>query len=152
MAPVTGGAFVRVQLCPPSLEVAVPALLGSLGSKSPPPTMPRCGSRKSIVKAPALGELSRGVLYAFQVSPPSLVVRTLAIVAPPVQIQAFLPPCVVTQVPLDAKEVSPGNAGGMLILISCHVVPSVVRRSGNTPLTESLWAMPRRGVQNPIPS
>src|SRR5690242_13639304 len=100
MAPVTGGGLVNVQVCPPSLEVAVRALLGSLGSKSPPPTMPWCGSRKSIVNAPALGELIKGVLYAFQVSPPSLVARTLAIVEPPVQIHAFLPPCVETQVPL----------------------------------------------------
>src|SRR5438067_1697819 len=88
--------------------------------------MPSNGSRKSTVKAPPLGELNRGVLYAFQVLPPSLVARTLAIVAPPVAIQAFLPPCVVTQVPLDAKENSPGNAGGILALISCHVCPSSV--------------------------
>ena len=100
------------------------------------------------MKAPALGELTRGVSYAFHVLPPSLVARTLAIVEPPVAIQAFLPPCVVTQVPLDAKENSPGNAGGMLLLISCQLIPSVVRRSGNTPFTESLCAMPRRGVQN----
>ena len=39
-------------------------------------------------------------------------------------IHAFLPPCVVTQVPLDANEPSPGNAGGMLPLMSCHVIPS----------------------------
>src|SRR6266404_9898556 len=113
--------------------------------------MPWNGSRKSTVKAPALGELTRGVSYAFHVLPPSLVARILAIVAPPVAIQAFLPPCVVTQVPLDAKENSPGNAGGML-LISCQVVPSVVRRSGNTPFTESLCAMPRCGVQKAKPS
>src|SRR5215813_6682052 len=102
--------------------------------------MPWCGSRKSMVKAPALGELISGVLYAFQVSPPSPVASTLAIVAPPLQIHAFLPPCVVRQVPLDAKEVSPGNAGGILSLISSHVVPLVVRRSGKTPFTESLCA------------
>src|SRR5437870_11426064 len=138
MAPVTGGGFVRVHVCPPSLDVAVSALLGLPGSKSPPPTMPSNGSRKSTVKAPPLGELNRGVSYAFQVLPPSLVARILAIVAPPVAIQAFLPPCVVTQVPLDAKENSPGNAGGIVLLISCQVVPSVVRRSGNTPFTESL--------------
>ena len=71
---------------------------------------------------------------------------------PPVQIQAFLPPCVVTQVPLDAKDASPGRASGILLLISCHVVPSVVRKSGNTPFTESLCAIPRCGVQNAIPS
>src|SRR5437016_13644279 len=78
--------------------------------------MPSNGFRKWTVKAPPLGELNRGVLYAFQVLPPSPVARTLAIVAPPVAIQAFLPPCVVTQVPLDAKENSPGNAGGMLLI------------------------------------
>src|SRR6476660_10022032 len=114
--------------------------------------MPSKGLRKSTVKAPPLGELARGVLYAFQALPPSRVASTLAIVAPPVAIQAFLPPCVVTQVPLDAKEDSPGNAGGILLLISCHVVPSVVRRSGNTPFTESLCAMPRCGVQKAKPS
>src|SRR5205823_2697003 len=135
-----------------SLDVAVSALLGLAGSKSPPPTIPSNGFRKSTVKAPPLGELNRGVLYALQVLPPSLVARTLAIVAPPVAIQAFLPPCVVTQVPLDAKENSPGNAGGILALISCQVFPSVVRRSGNTPFTESLWAMPRSRVQNAKPS
>src|SRR5205807_8805861 len=103
--------------------------------------MPSNGSRKSTVKAPPLGELNRGVLYAFHVLPPSLVARTLAIVEPPVTIQAFLPPCVVTQVPLDAKENSPGSAGGILLLISCQVIQSVVRRSGNTPFTESLCPM-----------
>src|SRR4029453_226826 len=131
------------QCLPPSLEVAVRALLGSHGSKSPPPTIPRKGSRKSTVNAPALGELIRGVSYAFQVSPPSLVARTLAMSDPPVQIHAFLPPCVETHVPLDAKENSPGKPGGRLLLISCHVVPSMVRRSGNTPFTESLCAIPR---------
>src|SRR5207237_10917979 len=104
--------------------------------------MPSKGLRKSTVKAPPLGELARGVLYAFQVLPPSRVARILAIVAPPVAIQAFLPPCVVMQVPLDAKENSPGNAGGML-LISCQVVPSVVLRSGNTPFAQSMSAEPR---------
>src|SRR6267154_6428391 len=152
MAPVTGGGFVRVHVWPPSFEIAVSALLGLAGSKSPPPTMPSKGLRKSTVKAPPLGELARGVLYAFQVLPPSRVARILAIVAPPVAIQAFLPPCVVTQVPLDAKENSPGNAGGMLLLISCQVVPSVVRRSGNTPLIESPCRIPRCGVQNAKPS
>src|SRR5213594_4757339 len=137
MAPVTGGALVSVQVCPPSSEVAVAALLGSAGSRSPPPTMPCQGSRKATVKPPALGELTSGVSYAFQVLPASLVARILAVVAPPVMIQAFLPPCVVTQVPLDAKENSPGNAGGMLLLMSCQLIPSVVRRSGNTPLIES---------------
>src|SRR5437667_5800929 len=110
--------------------------------------MPSKGLRKSTVKAPPLGELARGVLYAFQVLPPSRVARILAVVAPPVAIQAFLPPCVATQVPLDANENSPGKAGGRLLLMSCHVVPLVVRRSGNTPFTESLCTMPRLGVQN----
>src|SRR5437764_13671104 len=53
--------------------------------------MPSNGLRKSTVKAPPLGELSRRVLYAFHVLPPSRVARTLAILAPPVAIQAFLP-------------------------------------------------------------
>src|SRR6516162_4048296 len=110
--------------------------------------MPWNGSRNATVNAPALGELTKGVSNAFQVLPWSVVARTLAIVEPPVAIQAFLPPCVVTQVPLDAKEDSPGNAGGMLTLISCHVIPSVVRKSGKTPFTESLCKMPRWGVQN----
>src|SRR4029077_11541188 len=114
--------------------------------------MPWCGSRKSTVKAPAVGELINGVLYAFQVSPPSLVARILAIVEPPVAIHASFPPWVVTQVPLDAKEASPGNAGGMLLLMSCHVVPSVMRRSGNAPFTESVCGMPRGGGQNEKPS
>src|SRR5262245_34874564 len=152
MAPVTGGGFVRLHVTPPSLETAVRALLGSAGSRSPPPTMPWNGSRKSTVNAPPLGPLNNGVLYAFHVSPWSLVASTRAIAAPPVAIQAFLPPCVVTQVPLEAKENSPGNAGGMLLLMSGQVIPSVVRISGNTPLTESLCAMPRSGVQNARPS
>ena len=110
--------------------------------------MPFHESRKATVKAPAVGELNKGVSYAFHVLPPSPVARTLAIVDPPVAIQALLPPCVVTQVPLDEKEDSPGNAGGMLLLISCQAIPSVVRRSGNTPFTESLCTMPRCDVQN----
>src|SRR6476646_3266047 len=110
MAPVTGGGLVRVQVLPPSLEIAVRALLGLPGSRSPPPTIPWCGSRKSTVNAPALGELNSGVSYAFHVLPWSLVARTLATSAPPVAIHAFRPPCVVTQVPLDAKEASPGSA------------------------------------------
>src|SRR5258708_35829668 len=113
MAPVTGGAFVSVQVLPPSPEVAVLALLGSVGYKSTPPTMPCQGSRKATVNPPALGELTSGVSYAFQVAPASLVARTLATVAPPVAIQALLAPWVATQVPLDANENSPGNAGGM---------------------------------------
>src|SRR6266550_408895 len=89
-----------------------------------------------------------GLLVRVQVSPPSLVAKVLAMVEPPVAIQAFLPPCVATQVPLAANEASPGNAGGILVAMDSHVIPLVVRRSGNTPLTESLCAMPRLGVQN----
>src|SRR5882762_10328617 len=129
MAPVTGGAFVSFHVWPPSLDMAVLALFGSLGSKSPPPTMPCQGSRKSTVKAPALGELTSGVPYAFHVSPPSLVLRILAMVEPPVAIQAFLSPWVATQVPLAANDASPGNAGGILPLMSCQVLPSVVGRA-----------------------
>src|SRR5213080_4636171 len=150
MAPGTGGLLVRVQVLPLSFDVAASA--EPFEAKSPPATMPFQGLRKATVIAPALGELTNGVLYAFQVSPRSLVARILAIVEPPVAIQAFLPPCVETQVPLDAKENSPGSASGMLLLMSCQVVPSVVRRSGNTPFTESLCAMPRCGVQNAKPS
>src|SRR5882757_622026 len=118
MAPVTEGAFVSVQVLPPSEEVAVLALLGSLGSRSPPPTMPCQGSRKATVKPPALGELTSGVSYAFQVLPPSRVARILAVVDPPVVIQAFFAPWVATRVPLDANEASPGNASGILLLMS----------------------------------
>src|SRR5713226_10211703 len=146
MAPCTGGLFVRVHVWPPSSEVAVSAL--SFEARSPPPTIPCRGSRKATEIAPALGELTSGVSYAFQVSPPSLVAKILAVVEPPVAIQAFDSPCVATQVPLAANEASPGNAGGMLAAMDSHVIPSVVRRSGNTPLTESLCAMPRLGVQN----
>src|SRR5260370_36292920 len=110
--------------------------------------MPCQGSRKSTVNPPALGELTSGVSYAFQVSPWSLVARILATVAPPVAIQAFCAPWVATHVPLAANENSPGNAGGILPLMSCQVIPSVVRRSGNTPFTESLCEMARFGVQN----
>ena len=42
----------------------------------------------------------------------------------------------------------PASAGGMLPLMSCQIAPSVVRRSGKTPFTESLCEMPRFGVQN----
>jgi hypothetical protein len=99
------------------------------------------------VKAPALGELTSGVAYAFQVLPLSLVARILAIVEPPVAIQAFCSPWVATHVPLAANDASPGKAGGMVALMLCQVFPSVVRRSGNTPLTESLCEMPWVGVQ-----
>jgi hypothetical protein len=121
-------------------------------SKSPEPTTSSNGVSMLTANVPPLGDLARGVLYAFHVLPPSRVARTLAIVEPPVAIQAFLPPCVVTQVPLEAKENSPGNAAGILLLISCQVVPSVVRRSGNTPFAEWLCAMPRCGVQKAKPS
>src|SRR5437899_12536226 len=146
MAPGTGGLLVRVQVRPPSFDVAASAEL--FDAKSPPATIPFQGSRKATVIAPALGELTSGVSYAFQVSPPSLVANILAIVEPPVATQAFLPPCVATQVPLAANEASPGHACGMLAAMDSHVIPSVVRRSGNTPLTESLCAMPRLGAQN----
>src|SRR4051812_9647308 len=152
IAPVTGGGLAKVQVLPPSLETAVRASLGLPGSRSPPPTIPLCGSRKSTVNAPALGPLNNGVSYAFQVSPWSVVARILATSATPVAIQAFRPPCVVTLVPLDAKEPSPGKAGGMLPLMSCHVIPLSVRKSWNTPLTESPCKIPRRGVQNANPS
>src|SRR5919197_5714582 len=103
MAPVTGGLLVSFQVLPPSSDAAVAALFGSLGFKSPPPTMPCQGSRKSTVNAPALGELTNGVVYAFHVSPPSRVARIRATVEPPVAIHAFFPPCVATHVPLEAK-------------------------------------------------
>src|SRR5512141_1916821 len=108
MAPVTGGGFVSVHVMPPSADVAVAALFGLAGSRSPPPTMPSQGLRNATVNAPALGELTNGVSYAFQVSPPSLVARTRAIVEPPVAIQAYWPPCVATHVPLAANDDSPG--------------------------------------------
>ena len=53
-----------------------------------------------------------------------------------------------THVPLAANAPSPGNAGGMLLLMSSQFTPSVVRRLGKTPSTESLCEMPRFGVQN----
>ena len=146
MAPGTGGLLVRVQVLPPSFDVAASA--EPFEAKSPPATMPFQGLRKATVIAPALGELTSGVSYAFHVSPPSLVARILATVEPPVAIQAFLPPCVATQVPLAANEASPGNAGGILAPMDSQFIPLIVRRSGNTPLTESLCATPRLGVQN----
>src|SRR5580704_16744496 len=106
MAPCTGGLFVKVQVWPPSFEIAVSAL--SLEAKSPPPRMPCCGSRKATEIPPALGELTSGVLYAFQVLPPSRVASILAVVEPPVTIQAFVSPCVATHVPLAEKDASPG--------------------------------------------
>src|SRR5437588_8479706 len=125
MAPGTGGLLVRVQVLPPSFDVAASA--EPFEAKSPPATIPFQGSRNATEIPPALGELTRGVSYASQVSPPSLVAKILAIVEPPVAIQAFLPPCVATQVPLAANEASPGNAGGMLAAMECQVIPSVVR-------------------------
>src|SRR5262249_14343779 len=53
MAPVTGGALVRAQVLPPSSDVAVRALFGSVGSRSPPPTIPWRESRKETLNAPA---------------------------------------------------------------------------------------------------
>src|SRR5215469_6762430 len=146
MAPCTGGLVVRIHVWPPSSDVAVSAL--SFDAKSPPPTMPCDGSRNATEIAPALGELTSGVSNAFQVLPPSLVARTLAIVETPVTIQALLFPCVAIQVPLAAKDASSGNAVGMLAAMDCQVRPSVVRMSGKTPFTESLCVMPRSGVQN----
>src|SRR5437763_15999696 len=128
MAPGTGGLLVRVQVWPPSFDVAVSA--EPFEAKSPPATMPFQGSRKATVMAPALGELTSGVSYALQVSPPSLVARILATVEPPVAIQAFLPPCVATQVPLAANEASPRNAGGIFAPMDSQVPASVVASSG----------------------
>src|SRR5580658_3139550 len=146
IAPCKGGALVRVHVRPPSSEIAVSALV--FEDKSPPPTIPCRESRKATETPPALGELSNGVSYAFQVLPPSLVARILAIVAPPVVIHAFDFPCAAMQVPLAANEASPGSAGGMLAAMDSHVFPLVVRMSGNTPFPESLCVIPRSGVQN----
>src|ERR1700685_252005 len=145
MAPLTGGVLVSCQVLPPSCDVAMFALL--FEARSPPPTTPFFGSRKATLIAPAVDELTSGVSYAFQVSPPSVVARILAMVAPPVAIQALFSPRVVMQVPLAANEASPDNAGGILLAMLCQVVPSVVRISGKTPLTESLCGTPRSGVQ-----
>src|SRR5438445_13407876 len=110
MAPLTGGLLVSFQVLPPSRDMAASAL--SFEARSPPPTMPCRGSRKATEIAPALAELTSGVSYAFQVSPPSLVARILAMVAPPVAIQPFLRPWVAAQVPLSANGASPASAGG----------------------------------------
>src|SRR5579862_2166188 len=110
--------------------------------------MPCIGSRKDTENAPAVALLTSGVLYAFQVLPPSAVARILAVLAPPVAAQAFLIPCVAMQVPLEENDASPCSAGGMLPLILFQVVPSEVRRSGKTPFTESLCTIARFGVQN----
>src|SRR5271170_3682044 len=118
MAPCSGGAVVRVQVRPPSSEVAASALVFEF--KSPPPRIPWRESRKATETPPALGELSNGVSYAFQVLPPSLVARILAMVAPPVAIQAFVFPSAAMQVPLAANEASPGSAGGMWAEMDSH--------------------------------
>src|SRR2546425_11799718 len=85
MAPGTGGLLVRVHVRPPSFDVAASA--EPFEAKSPPATMPFQGLRKATVIAPALGELTSGVSYAFHVSPPSLVAKILAMLEPPVAIQ-----------------------------------------------------------------
>src|ERR1700731_5248886 len=136
MAPCTGGLFVRVHVWPPSSEVAASAL--AFEAKSPPPRMPCRGSRKATEIPPALGELTSGVSYAFQVSPPSLVAKILAIDAPPVAIQAFRSPSVAAQVPLAANEASPDNAGGILAAFYGKVSPVGERISGNYQFTESV--------------
>src|SRR5438874_3373278 len=146
MAPFTGGLLVRVHVRPPSSDIAVSAKL--FEAKSPPPRMPCQASRKATEIPPAVGELTSGVSYAAQVSPPSLVDKIRAIVEPPVAIQAFLSPSVAMQVPLAANEASPDNAGGMLAAMDCQVLPLLVRISGNTPFTESLCVMPRLPFQN----
>src|ERR1700733_3495381 len=110
--------------------------------------MPCQGSRNATEVPPALGLLTSGVSYASHVSPPSRVARIRAMLEPPVAIHAFCHPSVVMQVPLEENEASPGKAGGILRAIECQVVPSLVRMSGNTPLTESLCATPRSGPQN----
>src|SRR3984885_3151168 len=110
--------------------------------------MPCQGSRNATEVPPALGLLARGVSEASQLSPPSRVARIRATLEPPVAIQAFCHPSVVMHVPLEEKEASPVNAGGIFLAIECQVVPLVVRSSGNPPLTESLCASPRSGVQN----
>ena len=69
-------------------------------------------------------------------------------VEPPVATQAFSDPSVAMHVPLAENEASPDNAGGIFPEMDSQVVPLVVRMSGKTPLTESLWVTPRLGVQN----
>src|ERR1700686_222478 len=115
MAPFTGGFLVNFHVLPPSCEVAVSAWLESFVAKSPPPTMPFMGSRKATLNPPAVGELIRGVSYAFHESPPSVVARILAIFEPPVAIQALFSPSVVTQVPLEENDASPFSAGGLFL-------------------------------------
>src|SRR3954463_11171744 len=109
--------------------------------------MPCWLSLNATLNTPALGEPRSGESYAFHVSPPSRVTRTLDGDAPPVTAHAFDLPSVATQGPLDAKNDSPGSAPGPVPAALFHVCPSVVRASGNCPFTESLCAMPRVGVQ-----
>ena len=65
----------------------------------------------------------QGSVIAFQVLPPSRVARILAIVAPPVRNPSVPPTLCCDARPLDAKENSPGNAGGIAadILPGCSV-------------------------------
>src|SRR5579864_1866994 len=88
IAPCTGGLFVSVHVLPPSFEVAVSAAV--FEAKSPPPTIPLRESRKATETAPALGELTSGVSYAFQLWPPSRVASILAVEEPPVAIHALV--------------------------------------------------------------
>src|SRR5579863_673263 len=136
MEPGMGGFLVSFHVRPPSSEVAAWTALSVV--KSPPPTFPCHGSPNATENPPALALLTSGVSYAVQLSPPSRVAKIRAIAEPPVVIQAFRCPCVAMQVPLEENDASPERAGGILPAIECHVIPSVVRMSGNTPLTESL--------------
>jgi hypothetical protein len=86
------------------------------------------------------------------VSPPSRVARTREGVAPPVPTQAWSRPTAVMSVPLEAKPASPSSAAGMLAERSTQVWPSVMRRMGKTPFTESLKASARRGPKKAKPS
>src|SRR3954453_3418416 len=136
------------QVLPPSLALAGGSNGGAAGSRSPPPIIPCRASLNATLKMPALGEARSGASCALHVSPPSRVMRTLDVDAPPVTAHALFLPSVATQVPLDAKKDSPGRAAGWLAAMLCHVWPSVVRIAGNCPFTESLWAKPRVGVLN----
>src|SRR3954447_6239533 len=135
-----GAGFVSVQVTPPSLERAK-LLETPLGlPRSPPPRIQCFASWKAMLNPPAGGPETSGVGYAFHVLPPSVVAITRAGVTPPVVNQARFPPWVAMQVPLDANPASPGSAGVTLSPISCQVWPSVVRRMGKRPFTESLIA------------
>src|SRR6266478_6496867 len=139
-----GALALTLQVFPPSLDRAKLSKGGAVGSRSPPPTTPWDASRNSTLKIPAEGLPLKGVSWAAQRLPPSLVARILAAgPAPPVPIQARFSPCVATQVPLDANPASPGKAGGRLSPMSRQLVPSLVRRAGKRPFTESLKTMPR---------